>query len=301
MPRLDVTRLLRSQFVRDLPIVVFGCAVAALATDMFLIPNGLAAGGVTGIATIVNEVASQHGFTVPVGIQTIVMNAFIMLLVVRSGGLRYAVQTATGFLLFGVFTDLFAPFVAPIANSDLVLPAIWGGILSGLGFGLSFRCGVSTGGSDTVAQIVARRLSLPMGSTVMFIDCFICAASAPVFSVANALYAALAMVIMGVVVDRVMDGGTRQRAAWIISEAHEKIADDVLHAMDRGCTRVEAEGCWSGERRPMLMVILDRKELGLLKAIVAEHDRDAIVVISDVSEVLGEGFGELKVADRHKR
>lgn len=291
---LDVKRLLRSQFVRDLPLVVFGCAVAALATDMFLIPNGLAAGGVTGIATIVNELGSRAGLTLPIGLQTIVMNAFIMLLVVRAGGVRYAVQTATGFILYGFFTDLFAPFVVPLADSDLVLPALWGGIVSGLGFGLSFRCGVSTGGSDTIAQIIARRLSLPMGTTVMVIDCIICAASAPVFSIANALYAAFAMVIMGLVVDRVMDGGERQRAAWIISNAADKITHDVLYGMERGCTEVEARGCWSGDRRPMLMVILDRKELGLLKAIVAEHDRDAIVVISDVSEVLGEGFGELK-------
>ena len=292
--RLDARSLLRSQFVRDLPLVIFGCALAALATDMFLIPNGLAAGGVTGIATIVSELAARSGATLPVGLQTIVMNALIMLLVVRAGGVRYAVQTATGFILFGVFTDVLAPFAVPLGDADLALPALWGGMISGLGFGLAFRCGVSTGGSDTIAQIVSRKLSLPMGSTVMVIDCAICAASAPVFSVANALYAALAMVVMGIVVDRVMDGGTRQRAAWVISREHEGIARDVLHVLERGCTRIEAHGCWSGERRPMLMVLLDRKEVGLLKAIVAERDRDAIVMISDVSEVLGEGFGELK-------
>ena len=291
--RVNVKRLLKSQFLRDLPLVVAGCAIAALATDLFLIPNGLAAGGVTGIATIVNEVAGRAGVTLPVGLQTIVMNAFIMLLVVRAGGVRYAVQTATGFVLFGVFTDLFAPFVAPLGGFDLVLPSLWGGIISGLGFGLSFRCGVSTGGSDTIAQIISRRFSLPMGTTVMVIDCAICAASAPVFGIANALYAALAMVVLGLVVDRVMDGGQRQRAAWVISRAHEDIARDVLDVMDRGCTRVEATGCWSGERRPMLMIILDRKEVALLKAIVSEHDPRAIVVIADVQEVLGEGFGEL--------
>lgn len=289
---LDIKRLLRSQFMRSLPAVVFGCAVGALAADMFLIPNGLAAGGVTGIATIMNEVAGRSGVTLPIGLTTIVMNAAIMLLVVREGGVRYAVQTATGFLLFGLFTDLFAPFVVPLEDSDLVLPSLWGGIISGLGFGLSFRFGVSTGGSDTIAQIISRRFSLPMGVTVMVIDCLICAASAPVFGISNALYAALAMVIMGIVVDRVMDGGVRQRAAWIISRAHEDIAHDVMHVMDRGCTRLEATGCWSGERRPMLLIILDRKEVGLLKAIVAEHDKDAIVAISDVSEVLGEGFKE---------
>ena len=268
----SISTIIRSQFVRDLPLVIFGCAVAALATDMFLIPNGLAAGGVTGIATIINE---------------------IMLLVVRSGGALYAIQTATGFLLFGFFTDLFAPFVVPLAHAELLVPALWGGIIMGLGLGFSFRCGVSTGGSDTVAQIIARKFSLPLGTTVMVIDCLICAASAPVFSVDNALAAALSMVVTGIVVDRVIDGGNTQRAAFIISERYEDIAHDVLHGLDRGVTRIQARGEWTGEERPMLFIILDKREIQLLKAVVAEHDKDAIMVITDVNEALGEGFGEL--------
>ncbi len=293
MATRGIARLIRSQFVHDLPLVIFGCAVAALATDMFLIPSGLAAGGVTGIATIINELAARQGINLPVGIQTIVMNAAIMLLVVRSGGMMYAVQTATGFVLYGFFTDLFAPFVVPLGHSELLVPALWGGIILGLGLGLSFRCGVSTGGSDTVAQIIARKFSLPLGTTVMVIDCLICAASAPVFSVDNALAAALSMVVTGIVVDRVVDGGNTQRAAFIISEHYEEISHDVLHGLDRGVTRIQARGEWTGEERPMLFVILDKREIQLLKAVVAERDPRAIMVITDVNEALGEGFKEL--------
>lgn len=293
MATRGITRLIRSRFVRDLPLVIFGCAVAALATDTFLIQHGLAAGGVTGIATIINELAGRSGLSLPVGLQTIVMNAAIMLLVVRSGGMRYAVQTATGFLLFGFFTDLFAPFAVPLDTAELLMPALWGGILMGLGLGMAFRCGVSTGGSDTVAQIIARRFSLPLGTTVMVIDCLICAASAPVFSVDNALAAALSMVVTGLVVDRVVDGGNTQRAAFIISERSDQIARDILTGLDRGVTRIQARGEWTGEERPMLFVILDKREIQLLKAVVAEHDAGAIMVITDVNEALGEGFKEL--------
>ncbi len=293
MASRTISALIRSQFVRDLPLVAFGCAVAALATDMFLIPHGLAAGGVTGIATIVNALGARAGVTLPVGLLTIIMNAAIMLFVVRSGGVKYAVQTATGFVLFGFFTDLFAPFVVPLASTELLVPALWGGIIMGLGLGLSFRCGVSTGGSDTVAQIIARRFSLPLGSTVMVIDCLICAASAPVFSVDNALAAALSMVMTGIVVDRVVDGGNTQRAAFIISERYEEIAHDVLHGLERGVTRIAARGEWTGQERPMLFIILDKREIQMLKAVVAEHDPRAIMVITDVNEALGEGFKEL--------
>ena len=291
---IDLDRVIRSKFVRDLPLVALGCAVAALAVDMFMVPNGLAAGGVTGLATIIAELTRRTGFEFPVGLQTIIMNAVLLLFVVRTGGARYAIQTITGFVLFGFFTDLFAPFVVPLGDGDLMLAALWGGIVSGVGYGLVFRCGVNTGGSDTIAQIISRKTSLPVGSTVMAIDVAVCAASAPVFSVENALYAALSMVLMGYVIDRVVDGSDRRRAAYVISEYHGDIADDVMYEMGRGVTEIAARGVWSGKNRPMLMIILDRREVSLLKTIVAEHDPEAIVFISDITEAFGEGFKELE-------
>ena len=258
--RVDIKRVMGSKLIRDFPQVIAGCALAAFATDAFMIPNGLAAGGVTGLATIVQAAAAQAGVDIPVGFQTIVINALLLLVVARSGGALYVAQTISGFVLLG---------------------------------GMVLRCGSNTGGSDTIGQILSRRTSLPVGSTVMAIDVAVCAASIPVFSLENALYAALSMVLMGIVVDAVVDGGNRRRMAFIISGRHEDIATDIVHELGRGCTRVSAQGIWSGEDRPMLMVILERRELASLKTIVAEHDRDAIMIISDVTEAFGEGFKEL--------
>ena len=162
--------------MRDLPAIMLGCAIAAFATDVFMIPNGLAAGGLTGLATIIAELGRRAGISLPVGIQTIVINALLLLVVVRSGGLKYVVQTVTGFVLFGFFTDLFAPFVLHLQHEDIMLSALWGGIVSGIGYGLVFRCGANTGGSDTIGQIIARKSSLPVGATVMAIDVAVCAA-----------------------------------------------------------------------------------------------------------------------------
>lgn len=290
--RIDINRIIQSQFVRDLPLIMAGCAIAAFATDAFMIPNGLAAGGLTGLATIIAELGRRAGISLPVGMQTIVMNALLLLVVVRSGGFKYAVQTITGFVLFGFFTDLFAPFVLPLGESDLTLSALWGGIISGLGYGLVFRCGANTGGSDTIGQIIARKSSLPVGGTVMAIDVAVCAASAPVFSLTNALYAALSMVAMGYVVDMVVDGGNSQRAAFIISDAFPDIEHDILHVMDRGCTRFLAQGSWTGKDRPVLFFVFSRREISIIKTIVYEHDPDAILVITDVNEAIGYGFKE---------
>ena len=288
--RIDINRIIQSQFMRDLPAIMLGCAIAAFATDVFMIPNGLAAGGLTGLATIIAELGRRAGISLPVGIQTIVMNALLLLVVVRSGGLKYVVQTVTGFVLFGFFTDLFAPFVLHLQHEDIMLSALWGGIVSGIGCGLVFRCGANTGGSDTIGQIIARKSSLPVGATVMAIDVAVCAASAPVFSVANALYAALSMVLMGYVVDMVVDGGNTQRAAFIISDHFEDIEHDILHAMDRGCTRLMAQGSWTKKDRPVLFFVLSRREISIIKTIVYEHDADAMLIITDVNEAIGYGF-----------
>lgn len=288
--RIDINRIIQSQFMRDLPAIMLGCAIAAFATDVFMIPNGLAAGGLTGLATIIAELGRRAGISLPVGIQTIVMNALLLLVAVRSGGLKYVVQTVTGFVLFGFFTDLFAPFVLHLQHEDIMLSALWGGIVSGIGYGLVFRCGANTGGSDTIGQIIARKSSLPVGATVMAIDVAVCAASAPVFSVANALYAALSMVLMGYVVDMVVDGGNTQRAAFIISDHFEDIEHDILHAMDRGCTRLMAQGSWTKKDRPVLFFVLSRREISIIKTIVYEHDADAMLIITDVNEAIGYGF-----------
>lgn len=288
--RIDINRIIQSQFMRDLPAIMLGCAIAAFATDVFMIPNGLAAGGLTGLATIIAELGRRAGISLPVGMQTIVMNALLLLVVVRSGGLKYVVQTVTGFVLFGFFTDLFAPFVLHLQHEDIMLSALWGGIVSGIGYGLVFRCGANTGGSDTIGQIIARKSSLPVGATVMAIDVAVCAASAPVFSVANALYAALSMVLMGYVVDMVVDGGNTQRAAFIISDHFEDIEHDILHAMDRGCTRLMAQGSWTRKDRPVLFFVLSRREISIIKTIVYEHDADAMLIITDVNEAIGYGF-----------
>lgn len=288
--RIDINRIIQSQFMRDLPAIMLGCAIAAFATDVFMIPNGLAAGGLTGLATIIAELGRRAGVSLPVGIQTIVMNALLLLVVVRSGGLKYVVQTVTGFVLFGFFTDLFAPFVLHLQHEDIMLSALWGGIVSGIGYGLVFRCGANTGGSDTIGQIIARKSSLPVGATVMAIDVAVCAASAPVFSVANALYAALSMVLMGYVVDMVVDGGNTQRAAFIISDHFADIEHDILHAMDRGCTRLMAQGSWTKKDRPVLLFVLSRREISIIKTIVYEHDADAMLIITDVNEAIGYGF-----------
>lgn len=276
---------------RDALLIVAGSLVFAVGVDSFEIPNGLAAGGVTGLATVFYAMADAAGFYLPVGIQTIVMNVALLSLVIRSGDRGYIVRTIAGIVACGVLTDLLVPVVPVFSNErDLLLCALWGGVVTGLGLGLVFRTGGNTGGTDIVSQLLARRTGLPVGTAVIIVDGAVIAFSTTVFSVEQALYAAVAMFVCGKVIDMVVDGPRTQRAAYVISQRHERIANEILYTLNRGCTELQARGVWSGNERPVLFCVLGRSEAVRLKQIVAEVDPEAIVIISEVHEAFGEGF-----------
>lgn len=279
--------------LRDLALIVAGSAIFAVGVDCFEVPNGLAAGGITGLATVFYALAEAVGVYLPVGMQTIVMNVFLLLLVIKSGNRGYIVRTVIGIIACGVFTDAFVPFLPVLGNGDLLLCALWGGVITGIGLGLVFRTGGNTGGTDIISQLLAKKLSIPVGTAMIVVDGLVIALSAPVFSVENALYAAIAMYICGKVIDAVIDGPRSERAAYIISERHAEIANAIMYDLNRGCTELQARGVWSGNDRPVIFCVLGRNQVPLLKQVVAEEDPEAIVFISEVHEAFGEGFGSI--------
>lgn len=281
-------------WARDIALIIGGSLVFAIGVDCFEVPYGLAAGGVTGLATVFQALASNAGFYLPVGVQTIAMNAFLLLLVIKSGSRGYVARTFLGILACGVLTDVVAPVAPALGKDDLLLCALWGGVITGVGLGLVFRTGGNTGGTDILAQLLARHTGLSVGTACIILDGVIIAVSALVFSVEQALYAAVAMFISGKVIDAVVDGPRTQRAAYIISTEHELIANKIMYELERGVTELTARGVWSGEARPVLFCVLSRAESTQLKAIVAECDPDAIVIISEVHEAFGEGFKNIQ-------
>lgn len=270
---------------RDVSLLLAGSVLFAIGLDGFQVPAGLAAGGVTGLATILHALAGA-----PVGVVTIAVNAVMFAFVWRTRGRRYLVRTAAGTLVSSAFIDLLAPYVPELAGGDLLLAAIVGGVISGAGLGLVFRSGCNTGGVDVIAQHVAARTGFGVGSVTIVLDALVVLASIPVFSARNALYAMVSMYLSGRVTDAVIDGPHTVRAAYVISAQHERIGEEILSTLDRGCTELSAKGRYSGVERPVLFCVLGRSEVGELKAIVSEIDPEAIVFISEVYEAFGEGF-----------
>lgn len=284
--------LLRT-IVRDTAMIVVGACVYAAGLNCFEVPNGLAAGGAAGLATILRAVLLRHGINLPIGLQVLLINIILLIVVMRRGGLRYATRTIIGIAASTLAIDLLAPVLPELGDGDLILCAIWGGAICGMGIGLIFRAGGNTGGTDVVAQLLAKETQLSIGTASLLADMTVVMLSIPVFGIEKALYATIAMVLGSKVVDMVVDGFSGQRAALIISSESEAIIRGISFGLRCSVMEMSSRKPFSKTERPMLYVVLDRSQTALLKTIVAGIDSRATVIISEVYEAFGSGFDHL--------
>ena len=293
LSKLHPKSVLKHRPVRDYTWMSIGIVLTAWGLDAFLIPNKVAAGGVSGLATVLYHVALERGVTLPVGVQMLVMNAVLLLVALRARGWRFAAKTIYGIVALSVLVDVMAPFVPALASDDLLLAALYGGAVTGLGLGLVFKAGGNTGGSDLVAQLISSKVSLGLGQLTLLVDALVTLVAALVFGPELALYGAVAIFVSGGVIDLVLEGVSINKAAYIISDHSPQIADSIMHDLGRGVTALAARGVYSGSQREMLFVVVARNELDRLKEIVNTIDPTALLIISDVHEAIGEGFKQM--------
>ncbi|PKQ14963.1 MAG: hypothetical protein CVT67_11710 [Actinobacteria bacterium HGW-Actinobacteria-7] len=287
-------RVLKSRRVRSFSLMTVGIAMTAWGLDAFLIPNRIAAGGVSGLSTVIYYWTKTNlGTAVPVGIGMLAMNAVLLALAWKLRGLTYVAKTLYGAVGLSLLVDLMAPFTPPLAGDDLLLAALYGGAIAGLGMGLVFKAGGNTGGTDIVGQLLSRRLPFGVGQIMLVIDAFVTLLAALQFGPKLALYGAVAIFVTSSVIDLVLEGISVEKAVWIISDHADRIGQSINIELGRGATRLEATGVYTGEKRGTLLVVLSRNELDDLKAVVGAIDPNAMVIISNVHEAIGEGFKEL--------
>jgi uncharacterized membrane-anchored protein YitT (DUF2179 family) len=263
--------------------VLIGSAIIALAFNVFLLPNQIASGGVSGISTILLSVLGwepayvQWSFNIPLFIAGVVLL-----------GKQFGVKTLVG--------TLFLPFVVFLTNNiepwtnDALLGALFGGIAVGLGLGIVFRGNASTGGTDLAAQIITKYTGLTLGTSVVLIDGLIVISAALVFDIERGLYALIALYVTSKTIDLVQVGFGRSKTAMIITDKQEEVREGILNKIDRGVTKLSAYGGFTDNERPVLMCVVDQREFTKLKQLVKSLDPTAFVVVMDASEVLGEGF-----------
>ncbi len=281
--------------MRDYALMTAGVIITAWGLDAFLIPNRLAAGGVSGLATVIHYTLKDHGILVPIGVQMLAMNAVLLLIAVVAKGWHYGAKTIYGMVSLAIAVDLLAPITPHLAADDRLLAVLYGGAVTGIGMGLVFKARGNTGGTDIVAQLLADSTDFGVGQMLFAADAIVTLAAALKFGPDLALYGAVAIVVTGRVIDLVQEGLSTEKAAYIISARPDEIADAILNELGRGATGLSGRGLYSGEEREVIMTVVSRRELDTLKALVHAADPQAFVVISDVYEALGEGFKEIGV------
>jgi uncharacterized membrane-anchored protein YitT (DUF2179 family) len=273
--------------LRDYALITLGCVIQALAMDLFLIPAQLAAGGVSGLAQIVNSFTGW-----PIGVMVTVMNLPLFYVGWRYlGGRRFMARTVATVVLYSAFVDLFALYLPQSGlTEDLFLNALYGGVLGGLGMGLVFRAQGTTGGTDIVARILGRWRGVPLSQSYLLTDTAIVFFAGLTFGWNYALYAVVALYITGLAAEASAEGVGIVRAATVITSQPQLIADRVMKEMARGVTGWAGTGMYSGAERHVLFIAVSRAEVSQLKAIVKEADPLAFVVIGQAHEAIGEGF-----------
>jgi uncharacterized membrane-anchored protein YitT (DUF2179 family) len=289
-------RVLRSRPVRDYFWMTLGMLLTAWALDAFLIPNRIASGGVSGLATVFHYFLADRGLlAVPVGVTMLVLNIGLLALGIRARGWRYGAKTIYGAVGLSVMIDALAPLTPHLAAKDPLLAVLWGGALTGIGMGMVFRVGGNTGGTDIIAQLLTTKISLGVGQLMLLVDGFVLILAGFQFGPELALYGAVAVFVMSTTVDVVQEGLSTEKAAYIFSLKSGEIGAAILSELGRGATAFAARGMYTGDAREVIFCVVSRRELDDLKNIVHVLDPDAFLVISDVHEALGEGFKEARV------
>lgn len=277
--------------VADYVLLTIGAGLIAVGIDLFLVPNKIVAGGVTGIATILHLTIGT-----PVGLVVLVLNIPLFVVGMRwGGGLRFATRTVYATIMMSVLTDMFAPLVAtipPIAQP--ILFTLYGGLLDGIGMGLVFRAQGTTGGTDIVARIVQRYRGLPLGQTILVVNGTVLFVAALIFGLEPVLYALIVTFVASRVVDVVQGESAYGRSAIIISTQADAIRSAIIADLQRGVTMLTGRGGYTEAGVDVLYCVVSRGEVTGLKRLVNAIDPKAFVVISEASEVLGEGFRVLR-------
>lgn len=294
LSKANPAHVLKHRRFRDYALMTVGIIITAWGLNAFLIPNRLAAGGVSGLATAFHYLfRDTYGLVVPIGMQMLVMNGFLLIFGIKAKGWRYGARTVYGMVAMSVAVDLLAPITPHLAQNDLLLAVLYGGAISGVGMGLVFKSRGNTGGTDIIAQLLVDRVNLGVGQLMLAVDAGVTLVAAIVLGPDLALYGAVAIFVMGTVIDLVQEGLSVEKAAFIICDEPGRVADVVLHQLGRGATGIMARGLYSAEPREMIFTVVSRREIGALKALVHAVDPKAFVVIADVHEALGEGFKEM--------
>jgi len=257
-----------------------GSIFAAIGLEVFLVPNNIIDGGIIGISII-----SSHLTKWPLGIFVVVLNLPFLVFGYKQIGKTFVFSSLFSIISLSLLTFLFHH--RAVVTNDVLLAAVFGGLILGIGVGLIIRSSGSLDGTEMVAIVVSKKIPFSVGEIVMFFNLFILSSAGLVFGWDRAMYSLLAYFIAFKTIDITIEGLDEDKAAIIISDHPDEIADAIMARLGRGVTYMEGRGGFSKDKKVILYSVITRLEVAKLKAIIHEKDPQAFLTISDVYEVMG--------------
>lgn len=285
------TKSTNMQRAIDIAKFVIGCLLYAASVQWIYHPANLISGGLTGISMIINYLTHW-----PVGVMVAIMNVPLLIVAWRTNGLRFTFMSIIGIAVSSIAIDLMALVTVKITDEPL-LSSIYGGIIHGLGLGMVFSAGATTGGTDVVANLIRQKMPyVNLGTFILWLDVAVVAVYAIIFkSYDLALYTIISSFISAKAVDLVLYGTTQQKLCFIISEHSDEIRQGIVDELFRGVTVLQGKGAYSGLDKQVLMCVVKRRQIVEVKRIVRTVDVNAFVIVSEAREVFGKNFGDITV------
>ena len=273
-------------FYVDVVVIILGCFISSLGVNLFLSNAKLLSGGVTGIGLIL-----QYLWNIPSGITVFILNIPLFIVSYKFLSKRFTIYTAIGMISFSTALMLTKPLSSLVQVDDTLLYCIYGGVLSGIGYGLVFFRNGSIGGTDIITMVVRKKYSnLDIGKVGFGFNLIIVTLADFIFGLPKALYTLLSMFITSTILDKVLNGFTSKKLLLVLTEKEEDIITYVIKDMHRGITSLMAEGGYTHNQKKLLYIAVTTSQMISLKNRILRIDPKAFITIIDVSEVKGKGF-----------
>ncbi|MBT2723583.1 YitT family protein [Bacillus sp. ISL-46] len=289
MAKIQHRRLTKRKILQRILLITLGATLMAVGLEIFLVPNNVIDGGITGISIMLSYVTGWK-----LGIFLFILNIPFFFIGYKQIGKTFALSTLYGILILSIGTTLLHP--VPAFTQDILLATVFGGIVLGIGVGIVIRYGGSLDGTEILAILFNKKLPFSVGEIIMFFNLFILGCAGFVFTWDRAMYSLIAYFVAYKTIDITITGLDESKSVWIISDNAKQIGDAIMSRLGRGVTYINGEGAYSGDDKKVIFCVINRLEEAKLKEIVTENDDSAFLAVADIAEVRG---GRFKKKDIH--
>ena len=277
---------MKRESIKEFALITIGIFLVAISVVYFFEPNNIAAGGITGLAIVINHYIPF----ISIGPLVLMMDAILFIVALIVLGAKFGAKTIYSSFLLSTSMWIMQTFIPINITNDLILATIFGTLISAVGMAIVFNANASTGGTDIIAKILNKYFHIEIGKSLLIVDFLVTLLGAVTFGINIGLYGLLAVIINGVVIDNIIAGFKTKSEITIISEKNKEISKFILDDLERGCTFIKGIGGFTGKDTSILYTVLDRNEFIKLKNKIKEIDKNAFITVGEVHEVMGEGF-----------